>query len=378
MAEYGITEEGFILKPREQSVIDISTRLQTAFGISFDVSPSSPDGQIIGIVADAVHECWLREEAAYNTFIPSKSFGLGLDDLVSLNGIRRIENQPTTVLCSLSGTNGVVVPAGSIVETVEGLQFITSTTVAIPSDVTVTCTTLGAIPVSANEVVVINDNSTVVGWTAVTNTEVGITGVVRQTDAELRVYRENNTISRGTSTVDAIYQAVANLNLTHIFVDNNPTDATVGVVPARTVHVIVEGGNRAEIAKAIFNNMPAGVPTFGAITEVVLDDKGHPHNIKLDRPIDVLIEVNVSIILGSGAPSDTPDLVQAAIASYVNSLNVGEDLDWSSLFAPILAIPYVTVSALTTAFGGLTHGTVALHIDSKSRAVTNVANVVVT
>ena len=49
MADYGITDEGFIIKSREQSVVDINTKLQTAFGASFDVSPSSPDGQIVGI-----------------------------------------------------------------------------------------------------------------------------------------------------------------------------------------------------------------------------------------------------------------------------------------------------------------------------------------
>jgi uncharacterized phage protein gp47/JayE len=378
MAEYGITEEGFILKSREQSVIDINNRIQTVFGISFDVSPSSPDGQIIGIVADAVHECWLREEAAYNTFVPSKSFGLGLDDLVSLNGIARIENQPTTVLCSLTGTNGIVVPAGSIIETVEGLQFTTNTTVAIPNDVTVTCVTLGSIPVSAGEVVVINSGNSILGWTAVTNTEAGITGIVRQTDAELRSFRESNTISRGVNTVDAIYQAVANLNLLHIFVDNNPTDSMVGVVPARTVHVVVEGGNRSEIAQAIFNNLPAGVPTFGSITEVVLDSQGHPHNISLDRPVEIIVEVSTTIIIGDNAPSDTADLVKAAIVNYVNSLNVGEDLVWSSLFAPILSIPNVTVSALTTSLDGGTHSTDVILIDNKSRAVTDLSNIVIT
>lgn len=378
MAEYGITNEGFIIKPREQSVIDINTRMQTAFGTSFDVSPSSPDGQIIGIVADAVYESWLREEASYNTFIPSKSFGKGLDDLVAINGIIRIENQPTSVLCTLSGTGGVVVPAGSIVETVEGLQFTTNTTIALPNDVTVTCVTLGAIPVSAGEVVVINTENVVSGWTTVTNVEDGITGIVRQTDAELRAYRDSNTIGRGVHTVNAIYQSVANLNLTHIFVDNNDTDSTVGVVPARTIHVVVEGGNRAEIAQAIFDNLPAGVPTYGSITEVVLDDKGHPHNVQLDRPADVTVEVSTTIVIAIGAPTDTPDLVQAAIVAYMNNLNVGDDVDWSSLFAPILAVPYVTVSALTIAFDGGVHGTVPLAIDNKSRAITDISNVIVT
>ena len=375
---YGITEEGFILKPREQILIDLNTKFQTAFGSSFDVSPSSPDGQVIGAVTDAIHECWLREEACFNNFVPSKSFGQGLDDLVSINGIKRIVNRPTTVLCTLTGVGGTIVPEGSIVETIEGLQFTTNTTVALPNDVTVTCTTLGALPVGVNEVTIISSENPIIGWTGVDNTEEGITGIVRQTDPELRAYRSNNTISRGVHTVNAIYQAVANLNLSHIFVENNDTDATVDGVPARTIHVIVEGGNRQEIAQAIFNNIPAGTPTFGAITEVVLDDKLHPHNINFDRPLDVVVEVTAQVSIATGAPSDTLDLVQQAIIDYVNNLNVGEDLDWSTLFCPILAVPYVKVTSITTALDGGSHGTTPIVIDNKSRAITDATNVVVT
>lgn len=375
---YGITEEGFIVKPREQIVTDINTQLQTAFGTSFDVSPSSPDGQIIGAVADAVYESWLREEAAFNNFVPSKSFGQGLDDLVAINGITRIENQPTTVLCTLTGVGGTIVPAGSKVETIEGLQFTTNTTVALPNDVTATCTTLGAIPVDVNEVVIISSENPIVGWSGVDNTEEGITGIVRQTDPELRAYRNNNTISRGVHTVNAIYQAVANLNLTHIFVDNNDTDSTVDGVPPRAIHVVVEGGNRQEIAQAIFQNLPAGVSTHGSIVEEVLDIKGHPHDVKLDRPIEVLVEVTTQVTLGAGAPTNTLDLVQQAIIDYVNNLNVGEDLDWSTLFCPILAVPYVKVVSITTALDGGTHGTTPIVVNNKSKAITNATNVVVT
>lgn len=375
---YGITEEGFIVKPREVIVTDINNRFQTAFGTSFDVSPSSPDGQVIGIMADAIYESWLREEAAFNNFVPSKAFGQGLDDLVAINGISRIVNKPTTVLCTLSGTSGVIVPAGSIVETIEGLQFTTNTTAAIPNDVTATCTTLGAIPVDANEVVVISTQNPIVGWTGVDNLEEGVTGIVRQTNAELRAYRNSNTISRGVHTVDAIYQAVANLNLSHIFVDNNDTDGVVGGVPARTIHVVVEGGNRQEIAQAIFQNLPAAVPTYGSITEVVLDSQGHPHNINFDRPTEVLVEVNAVLSLSAGAASNTLELVQQAIIDYINNLNVGEDLDWSSLFCPILSIPNVKITSLTTALDGGTHGTTPIVIDSKSRATTTINNVVVT
>lgn len=368
MAEYGMTEEGFLLKPRDKILEDLNARMVAKYGVSFDVSPESPDGQLLGIIADAVHECWLREEAAYNAFIPSKAYGTGLDNLVALNGITRIVNQPTTVLCTLSGSGGVVVPAGSIVETIDGLQFTTNNNVVLPNDVTVTCTTLGAIPIAANEIVLINSGSSITGWTGVNNIEEGVVGIVRQTDPELRAYRASNTVDRGVHTTKAIYQAVSNLNLSHIFVDNNDTDGVVDGVPARSIHVVVEGGNKQEVAQAVFNNLPAGIPTHGSILEVVVDSKGHKHNVRLDRPTGVPVEVFADIVVDIAAPSNTPSLVEQAIVEYVNNLNVGEDLDWSSIFGPILSVPFVKVTSLTIALEGGSHGTVPIVIDSKSRA----------
>lgn len=379
MAVYGITNEGFVIKPRGQIVTDINNSMLSAFGNSFDISPESPDGQVIGVVADAVYESWLREEAAFNNFIPSKSFGVGLDGLVELNGIKRIIDQPTTVLCTLGGVAATVVPAGSIVETVDGIQFTTDTESIIPSDVNVTAVVLGAVSIAAGEVSVISTANPIAGWTTVTNAAEGTTGVVRQTDPELRSFRSSNTISRGTHTVNAIYQAVANLNLEFIYINDNDTGNTLasGQEPY-TINVVVEGGNRQEIAQRIFDNLPAGINAWGATYEVVLDDAGFPHNVGLDSPTDVSVEVATTVIIDPTAASNTLALVQTAIIDYIDSLNIGQDLDWSSLFCPILSVAGVTVSSLTIAKAGDAHGTIPIPIDITEKAVTTPAQVIVT
>lgn len=379
MATYGITDEGFVIKPREQILIDLENKMLNAFGSTFDTSPSSPDGQVLGIMADAIYESWLREEAAFNNFIPSKSFGIGLDGLVELNGITRVVDQPTTVLCTLGGVATTVVPAGSIVETADGIQFTTDTETTIPNDVTVTAVELGAVPIAIGEVDTISTENPIVGWNTVTNTEKGITGVVRQTDPELRAYRNNNTISRGTHTVNAIYQAVANLNLEFIYInDNDSADILPSGQEPYTVNVVVEGGNRQEIAQRIFDNLPAGIRAWGSAYEVVLDDAGYPHNVGLDSPTGVSVEVNATITISPTAASNTIDLVQAAIIDYIDNLNIGQDLDWSSLFCPILSVSGVTVNSLTIAKAGDVHGTTPIAIDITEKAITTPAQVIVT
>lgn len=379
MATYGVTDEGFILKPRDVIVTELNNAYIGEFGSSFDVSPSSPDGQHIGIMADLVYGCWLREEAAYNQFIPSKVSNQGLDELVELNNVQRIIDQPTTVVCQLTGTGGTIVPAGSTVETIEGLQFTTNTTITLPDETTCTCTTLGALPINPNEVVVISEGSEVVGWTGVDNSAEGITGIVRQTDPELRALRENRTISTGVHTTDAIRQAVASLNLEFIYIVDNTEDVTLpsGQV-GNSIAVTVEGGNPQEIAQKIYDNMPAGIPTWGSETAQAFNSLGDSFDIDFSRPTDVNIEVNTNITIAAGSLSNTDELVQQAIIDYIDSLNIGTDVDWSSLFCPILTVQGVAVASLTIAYEGGVHGTVPLVIGDIEKAATSTLLVTVT
>ena len=147
-------------------------------------------------------------------FDPASVADVTLDKLVRLNGISRIKNQPTRVPITVSGTAGTLVPAGSVVETLDKVSFITEEDVLIPGQVMTTCTRSGAIQIKVDEVQVIV--TPIVGWTSVTNNEPGVIGIIRETDTQLRARRERSVIRTGTSTAEAIYSGVADLNLEFI------------------------------------------------------------------------------------------------------------------------------------------------------------------
>lgn len=373
----GVTEQGFTVKSAAEITADLDAKFVGTFGSQFDTSAESPDGQLIGIVAKLLEDVWQQAEGAYNAYSPSNAYGVGLDKVAEINGITRITNLPTSVAITFSGTAGAVVPAGYIVKTVDGLEFATVAVAVIPAIVTAKCTTQGAIKILANEVHVLT--TAIAGLTSATNLEPGITGIVREEDPAFRARRENSTISRGTSSIDAIYEGVKSLNLPYIAIIENATSATVDGVPANSFLVVVEGGTPAEVSQVIYDNKPQGITSYGSIVTVVNDSKGYPHNIGISRPTPIDISVTTSITNLPGASVDSATLVKAAIVDYVNNLNISEDVYWSYFFSAILeVVPNIKINSLQIKFTvGGTFDTTDLVITPQQRARTDASKVVV-
>ena len=373
----GVTEQGFTVKSAAEITADLDAKFVGTFGSQFDTSAESPDGQLIGVVAKLLEDVWQQAEGAYNAYSPSNAYGVGLDKVAEINGITRITNLPTSVAITFSGTAGTVVPAGYIIKTVDGLEFATVAVAVIPAIVTAKCTTQGAIRILANEVHVLT--TAIAGLTGATNLEPGITGIVREEDPAFRARRENSTISRGTSSIDAIYEGVKSLNLPYIAIIENTTSATVDGVPANSFLVVVEGGTPAEVSQVIYDNKPQGITSYGSIVTVVNDSKGYPHNIGISRPTPIDISVTTSITNLPGASVDSATLVKAAIVDYVNDINISEDVYWSYFFSAILAVvPNIKINSLQIKFTvGGTFGTTDLVITPQQRARTDASKVVV-
>ena len=373
----GVTEQGFTVKSAAEITADLDAKFVGTFGSQFDTSAESPDGQLIGVVAKLLEDVWQQAEGAYNAYSPSNAYGVGLDKVAEINGITRITNLPTSVAITFSGTAGTVVPAGYIVKTVDGLEFATVAVAVIPAIVTAKCTTQGAIKILANEVHVLT--TAIAGLVSATNLEPGITGIVREEDPAFRARRENSTISRGTSSIDAIYEGVKSLNLPYIAIIENTTSATVDGVPANSFLVVVEGGTPAEVSQVIYDNKPQGITSYGSIVTVVNDSKGYPHNIGISRPTPIDISVTTSITNLPGASVDSATLVKAAIVDHVNNLNISEDVYWSYFFPAILAVvPNIKINSLQIKFTvGGTFGTTDLVLTPQQRARTDASKVVV-
>ena len=385
----GVTATGFVRKTREEIEDNIKERFRQSFGITFDMSPESPDGQVIGIVADAIHEAWLRAERSYNNFIPSKAFGTGLDGLVELNGIERFRDKPSVATLHINGTpNGYFTTSQKwTASTLPNVTWTANRQIVLNASgegtATVTCDTLGELSVPRETVwTVSGDNLSV--WSDATNPAPAVEGIVLETDSQLRARRLRNTINKGTSTTDSIYEALSTLNLPFIGIKENDTSSIVDNVSPHGILVVVDGGDEQDIAKLIYDNKPAGINTainggyLSTSTVAVEDSQGFSHDISFARPNVVSIEIEVEVLRHSGATQAGMDQIPVDLADLINSLNVGDDVRWSSLFAPLYLIPNMEIISMSI---GELNGTLAqssVDVPFGSKASVDVANITIT
>lgn len=370
--QYGVTEKGFVRKPVADVVANLNNKFIAAFGSNFDISPESPDGQYIGIMADEIASCWEQAEQVFNAFRPGAVSGIGLDNICELTNTVRYVDKPSqaTVLCS--GDSGTVVPAGSVV-TDGTMRFTLDTDVTLPGDVTVIAEEAGEYyiaPNSINKIV-----TPVAGWTAVNNETAGETGINYESDPQLRARREKTTAVSSTATVEAIYAALADLDINYIRVRDNDTGSPIGSQPSGTVFVVVDGGTSNDIARRIYNAKTGGVPTHGDITITVADSKGYPHDIHFSRPTYTDIYVKGTFRRRVNANISSNDAIRQlteATIEYLNSLQPGQSVVWSNMFAPIMAATqHLEIDSLFIGIAPNPTGiaTIELDIDKRARGV---------
>lgn len=372
----GVTADGYINTDRQTIYNAISDQLQAAFGAYFDTSAESPDGQYIGIVADLAKQCLDISEEAYSQYNPNTAYGIGLDQIVVLNNIKRFINTPTTVTVELDGTAGTNIVKGSRIQDDNDNIFTINDTTILPSSVTATCTVTGPINVAANVVWTILDP--IAGWDSVQNPEAGYSGVTYEEDATLRTRRANSTTLDGTGPIDAIYSALTKLGLEFITIVDNDTEKEVDGQPPGTIQVIVKGGTPSEIAQAIYQEKGTGIRTYGSTSQTLFDSKGYEKTIRFSRPIDTPVYATVNIKRLKGSSNDASTYVQAACVAYLNSTKIGDTIVWSELLGYIAdKVDLISIKSLfigKTANPTLTEDIV---LASAEKAVATTAGVIV-
>lgn len=244
--------------------------------------------------------------------------------------------------------------------------------------VSATCTENGPNAQLANTIQSIQ--SPVIGWDSVTNPYVAVEGTLLETDSDLRTRYALAKFTDALNTYEAIYAAILKLDgVEQVIIYENETDTALisPPVPPHSFYPIVLGGNSEEIAQAIWDNKPAGIGTYGSITESVVDRQGVSHDIKFDRPTDLPIYVEITVVTDGDYPADGDGQLKQAIADHINALNVGEDVIASRLYTPINTVAghYVTALLVDDVDPPVSSGNVT--VDYYKRATISTADIVV-
>lgn len=342
---------GFLRTRLDERLAQLVADYQSIFGSDIQVNPDDLDGQLLGIFAERLSDVDQLAEDIYNSLNPNTASGVALSRLVQFNGIRRQAGSYSSADLSLTGTPGVVVPAGSLVKsTVDNSSWSTQNDVTFDGNglatVTAKCTVMDAIYASAGTLTKID--TPIYGWFTATNALAAVVGAAEETDEALRARRKNATNTPSQCITDAVYGALTNLSgvrVARVYENYSDSVDANGQAP-HSIYCVVEGGSVADIAAVIWKKKTAGTTMIGSVSQTVVDSQGFNQTVKFSRPTYVNAYITVNVTKRPGYPTDGTDRIKAALTAYGLTLNIGDALLNGRLYTPVNLIPNHSITSI--------------------------------
>ncbi|EBP0138351.1 hypothetical protein IH92_11500 [Salmonella enterica] len=332
-----VTAEG-ISAPDYQTILDtLTSYFQQIYGSDAYLEPDSKDGQMVALVALAIHDANNTAISVYNCFSPATGYGAALTSNVKINGIARKGATNSTVDLLLTGTAGTTIMNGTVKDTNNVIwRLPASVVIGVDGTVTATaiCSKSGAVAAPVGAITTINTPTR--GWTSVTNPAAATVGAPAETDAELRIRQGQSVAIPSITPFEGVDGAIANIaGVTRHKLYENDTGKTDGNgLPPHSISAIVDGGDVTEIARAIRGNKGQGVRTWGKTSVTVPDKYGNPHIISFSRPTDVPVYGKITLTVFAGYTSQIGVQIQQAVADYINRLMIGNQVLLSRIYSP--------------------------------------------
>lgn len=373
-----ITAAGLSIPSYGDILADLISQYQAIYPQVVYLGTDTAKYQELSIFALKCYDCNLGAQIAYNARSPLTAIGSDLDGIVKLNGIARktASYSSAPLLVSGVGAPPTVITNGLVADT-SGNVWALPTTVTIPPSgsvvVSVVCQTPGAIAAQAGAINAIVGGATA-GWTGATNPSAALPGQPVETDSQLRARQSlsvalpSSTRLAGTLAGIAAVSGVTRYNpgtqsvaATGSSIENFSAATDEWGNPPHSVSMVVEGGSDLAVATAIFANRGIGPftnpnatanPTGTRSISVTDPNTGIAMVIGYQRPLYVPIYVTMTVHGLNGYTSAVITSIVSAIVTYLNSLQIGETLTYSSLYAvaqsvmPNLALPQFSVRSL--------------------------------
>jgi hypothetical protein len=323
---YNYLEQTGVIVPDASAIrAEVEAEFRARFGLDLDISPETPQGVLITAITLERLAVARNNADLANQINPNLAGGVFLDALCALTALNRSQATRSTVVATLAGVNGTVIPAGARARTNAGDFFELVNTVIIGSGGSVSgnfrSVEFGAIPAGAGELINIVD--AVLGWETITNASAAVLGQGKQSDFSLRNLRRQTLALQGISTPEAIVSGVLALDgvLSMSFAEN-VTDAPLEIdsieLDPRSVYVCVDGGSDADIAAVLLRKKTMGAGWNGDQEVTIVEPfSGQTYTVKFDRPQEVPIMVRANVRAGS-ALIDAQALSVQAILDYAN------------------------------------------------------------
>ena len=405
MATYGSTPAGFVVKPLSAILSDMQGQVLSTIDPNYDLTPQTPDGQMMGIYAASSAAIWELIQIAYNQINRQDTEGAGLDNVGDFTGTPREGTTYTQVYCTLTLAAGTYT-AGQLVANVAGnqsytfanLNSVTSTGGA--NTVLMQSTVAGPTPtVSAGSLTQIT--TPVTGWTAITNTAPqSQLGLAEESDNAYMIRQIQDVAAEGSCNPSATVAALNALGAAQVppvqlsasTVENTSSlplsIAGLPVIPAKSYAIVLyendalgwlgtTAGQQA-VGHVIYANKPAGILPVGNSSVVIQDPALGPMTMTYSQPVGLPLYISATVVPRPGVSFPALQtaiqtaLVAAAVAPTppngtppVGQLLPGADVIGSQLNAVISGVPGVyDVPSLTFGFSASPVNTAPLVVDA--------------
>ena len=345
-----ISSTGITAPTYPEILADIQSRFQSIYGSDIYISPDSQDGQLLAVIAQAIYDANQQTIAAYNSFNPDYAVGVGLSTLVKINGITRRSSSLSTAVGDVGGVAGTPIVNGSVKDTAGNVWMLPALVTIPPAgtiSVTVTAVEAGDVRAAAGTINIINTPT--YGWQTFVSTTDAVAGDPIETDAELRLRQTASTALPSVTPLGALYGALANLSgVDRLALYENPTSLVdANGLPAHSICAVMDGGTVDDVAETIGQRKTPGAATHGTTMGTYTDPvTGIPYDINFYVLDEISIIVNVEGNALTGYSATTADLIKEAVAAYINGLVIGQDVQFSRMWAPA----YLNGNALNSTF----------------------------
>ena len=344
-----IINTGTVVADTSTILSDVEAEFQNALGANIDTAASTPQGALIAAEVIARTSVMKNNADLANVINPDLSYGVFLDAICSLLGIKRTQNSSTQgngVLLQGDNVNTVTIPAQSRVETQNGDVFLLTADATIPNGGSVRANFVsqqyGNIPLPVGPLTILDGT---IGWGAasVDATTVVVPGTLQLTDPQLKIARNQQLATQGVGSSGAIAAAVLRVpNVTSVNVVENNTGQTATPVNGVTftkpnaMWVCVAGSaTDTDVANALYGAHQGGCPwDYGAAgqgTQVQAPNgaqvsdpvAGLPYYVPFVRA--ALLDVYVAVtIKQQSSVADPTAAVQQAMVNYASGQEQGE------------------------------------------------------
>ncbi len=358
--------DGLVVNTTTEITDSLTAAFQEIYGADINVGANSPDGQLIGILAQAIQDNLQLLVQVYNSFSIDSAFGVILDQRVAMSGIQRVEGTYTTAYVIVTVNTAITLPgqdvlvdtpgatvftvsdtAGNQYQLVESYAFASSGSQSLAF----AAVTIGQLQTTSNTIQTIV--TVTPGVTGVNNptTASDVEGIPEETDPQLKIRQANSYFLQAVSPADAVRAALLNnvAGCVDAYVPENDTAVEADGVPAHGIWVIVNGGAPSEIADAIYKKKSSGCATTGAQTYAVVRPQGNTATMKWDNALTQNLWIKATLV--ARIPGQTFDtaadeeaLADALVYKLGESPNSGDIAIAMAAIEPLAIITSAEVS----------------------------------